>query len=207
MQIHPLFQKALCIAAIVLLAPAVWARDCFVYFGTFTDTSSKGIYVSRLNMDTGKLSPPQLAVAASNPNFLAVSPDGHFLYAALRADNTTNEGLVGSFAIDPRTGALKELDEKPAGGSGTCAVGTDPAGLNLFAANYNSGNVKSFHINRTIPWPKARSYNITAAAKIPAANRDRTPIISSARREKNWPKLPVTWARNLPWPVIWASTR
>src|SRR5579862_1330525 len=99
--------KTLLIAAIALLTPVIWARDCFVYFGTFTDTSSKGIYVSQLDMDTGKLSAPKLAVAASNPNFLAVSPDGHFLYAALRADNTTNEGLVGSFAIDGQTGSLK----------------------------------------------------------------------------------------------------
>ena len=139
--------KPFLIIAIAVLAPAVWARDCFVYFGTFTDTSSKGIYVSRLDMETGKLSPPQLAVAASNPNFLAVSPDGRFLYAALRADGTTNEGLVGSFAIDPHSGALKALDQKPAGGSGTCAVGIDAAGVNLFAANYNDGSVKSFHIN------------------------------------------------------------
>ena len=29
------------------------ARECFVYFGTFTNELSRGIYVSRMNLDTG----------------------------------------------------------------------------------------------------------------------------------------------------------
>jgi 6-phosphogluconolactonase len=150
MQIHfPLskrkIMKTLLIVAILLLAPAVWAKDCFVYFGTFTDTSSKGIYVSQLDMDTGKLSRPELAVAATSPNYLAISPDGRFLYAAVRGDNLP--GAVAVFARDGRTGSLKLLGQQPSGGTGNCFVALDAAGQNLFAANYNSGNVKSFHIN------------------------------------------------------------
>ncbi|HUE36374.1 MAG TPA: lactonase family protein, partial [Candidatus Acidoferrum sp.] len=143
MQLH--FSKIFCITAFVLFTAAAWAKDCFVYFGTYTDTTSKGIYVSRLDMDSGKLSAPELAAAVTSPNFLAVPPDGHFLYAALRADNTP--GAVAAFARDGRTGSLKLLDQKSSGGEGNCFVGVDAAGQNVFAANYNSGSVKSFHVN------------------------------------------------------------
>ncbi len=133
--------------ALLLAAPQLWAADCLVYFGTFTDTTSQGIYVSRLDMDTGKLSAPELAVAVASPNYLAVSPDGRFLYASERRDNSTNGGFVDAFAIDGHTGSLKLLDRKSAGGAGPCFVGIDAAGQNVFCANYSGGSVKSFHVN------------------------------------------------------------
>ncbi len=139
------FARLFCVAALIALVPAVWAKDCFVYFGTFTDTTSKGIYVSRLDMDSGKLSEPQLAVAVDNPNFLAVTPDDHFVYAMAREDK--GDGGVAAFAMDGHTGSLKLLDKKPSGGEGPCYVGFDPQDHCLLIANYNAGNVKSFHIN------------------------------------------------------------
>ncbi len=74
------------IAAASQVVPVASAKDYFVYFGTFTNESSKGIYVSRLDTKTGKLSTPELAAAVLSPNFLAVSPNGRFLYAATRED-------------------------------------------------------------------------------------------------------------------------
>jgi 6-phosphogluconolactonase len=138
--------KTLLIIAVILLAPAVWARDCFVYFGTYTDRSSKGIYVSRLDMETGKLSAPELAAAIASPNYLAISPDGRFLYASIQVGKSTN-GVVGAFARDGRTGSLKLLDEKPSGDVEPCYVGLDAAGRNVFIANYPGGSVKSFHLH------------------------------------------------------------
>jgi len=146
MQINSPFQKTLCIAAIVLLAAAVRARDCSVYFGTYTDSSSKGIYVSQLDMVTGKLSAPELAAAIASPNYLAISPDGRFLYASIQVGKSTN-GMVAAFARDDRTGSLKLLDEKPSGDVEPCYVGLDAAGQNVFIANYPGGSVKSFHLH------------------------------------------------------------
>lgn len=145
--ISRIFSGTLLIIAALLLPPTIWAKDCFVYFGTFTDTTSRGIYVSRLDMDTGKLSDPQLAVAASSPNYLAVSPNGRFLYAAARGNNSANSGAISAYAIDGSNGHLKLLDEKPSGGAGPCYVGTDTSGQCIFAANYVAGSVKSFHVN------------------------------------------------------------
>jgi 6-phosphogluconolactonase len=130
------------VAALALLAPAVWGSECLVYFGTFTD--GKGIYVSWLDLDTGKLSPPQLAAPLAAPSSVAVSPDGRFLYAG---SHGTNGDFVDSFAIDGQMGSLKLLDQKSASGVEPCYVGADAAGRNLFVADYVSGTVKSFHIN------------------------------------------------------------
>ena len=128
------------------LLPAAWANDCWVYFGTFTDATSKGIYVSRLNMDSGELSPPQLAVAVDSPNYLAISPDDRFLYAVTRG-NGGDSGGVSAFSLDDKTGSLSLLDEKSSGGSGPCYVGLDVPDHCLIAANYAGGTVKSFHLH------------------------------------------------------------
>ena len=135
----------LLIAIALPVFPAASARDFFVYFGTFTNELSKGIYVSRLDAEMGKLSAPELAAAAANPNYLAVSPNGRFLYAATRGDGAG--GTVSAFALDGHSGRLTWLDQKSSGGTGPCHVSVDAADKTVLAANYNDGSVKSFHVN------------------------------------------------------------
>ena len=50
------------------------AKTILVYIGTYTNTTSKGIYVSRLDLASGTLSAPVLAAESENPSFLAVHP-------------------------------------------------------------------------------------------------------------------------------------
>lgn len=146
--------KAICRFVILLcwlvLPAAAAAKDCLVYFGTFTNALSRGIYVSQMGLETGRLTPPRLAVEAANPNYLAVSPDGKTLYAATRGDRTANEiiGSVDAFAIEAATGGLTRLNRKSSGGPGPCHVSTDAAGRCLFVANYGGGSVKSFSVKR-----------------------------------------------------------
>lgn len=125
-------------------APGVWARDAWVYFGTFTNALSRGIYVAKLDGTTGALSAPELAAAVPNPNFLAVSPNGHWLYAATRAESTN--GAVSVFAVDQHTGRLTLREQESSGGVGPCHVSVDAAGRVVLVANYNSGSLKSFHV-------------------------------------------------------------
>ena len=134
------------IIAMALLVPAARANDCLVFFGTYSDPSSHGIYVSRLNMDSGNLSPPELAAAADSPGYLAVSADSRFLYAVTGGD-TKDWGGVDAFSIDRKTGKLTLLDRKSAEGADTCYVGIDASDQAVVVANYGSGSVKSFHLN------------------------------------------------------------
>jgi 6-phosphogluconolactonase len=129
--------------AFVLVAPA---QDCWVYFGTYTNALSRGIYVSRLAAATGKLTAPELAVETPSPCFLAVAPDEKCLYAAnsVKTFNGEKAGAVSAFAVDPRSGRLTLLNQKSSGGAGPCHVGVDATGKVLFVANYGGGSVKSF---------------------------------------------------------------
>ena len=123
----------------VLSLSTVYAESLPVYFGTYTSgaNSSKGIYRSVLDTETGELSAPALAVEAKNPSFLEIHPGGKFLYAVSESGNA---GTVSAFAIDPDTGNLKLLNSRPSGGSGPCHVNIDRSAKNVLVTNYSSGS-------------------------------------------------------------------
>ena len=128
-------------AAFSLVAfSTVSAESLPVYFGTYTqgESSSKGIYRSTLDIETGKLSTPVLAAQAQNPSFLEIHTNGKFLYAV---NEDSGAGSVSAYAIDADTGDLKYLNEQPSGGAGPCHVSIDHAGKNLLVTNYGSGSV------------------------------------------------------------------
>ena len=137
--------------ALALAITSVPAKDLLVYFGTYTNATSKGIYVSRLDADTGKLSTPELAAATPSPCYLAISPDEKFLYAAngvkgFRDYSTDNGGAVSAFAIERPTGRLTFLNQKCSGGAGPCHVSVDATGKVLFIANYGDGSEKTYRL-------------------------------------------------------------
>ena len=67
--------------ALCWLPLAASAREFFVYFGTYSGPKSQGIYVSHFDSATGKLAAPQVAAETKSPSFLALHPNGRFLYA------------------------------------------------------------------------------------------------------------------------------
>ena len=112
------------------------------YLGTFANGSS-GIYTGTIDMATGVLGPLSLAANVENPNFLALSPDGKFLYAATRGHDAT--GGVSSFEVEPG-GRLNPLNEQSSGGDGPCHIWVDATGRNVLVANYGSGSVACLRI-------------------------------------------------------------
>jgi 6-phosphogluconolactonase len=90
------------------LAFLAQAKEELVYFGTFPKTGSKGIYVSRLDLETGKFSAPEVAAETSSAGFLAIHPNRQFLYAVgeLQKPSEKPSGAVNAFAVDPKTGKL-----------------------------------------------------------------------------------------------------
>jgi len=142
--------RLVCVFALLALDATTSAENFLVFFGTYTNALSRGIYVARLDADTGKLSAPELAAEIASPCYLAVSPDGKFLYAANSVNNFSDYsianggGAVSAFAIDKISGRLTLLDQKCSGGAGPCHVSVDASGQVLFVANYNSGSVKAF---------------------------------------------------------------
>lgn len=116
--------------------------DYYLYVGTYTRAKSKGIYAWRFDAANGSLREMGLVAETSNPSFLALAPNGKFLYAA----NENSTGMVSAFAIGAATGKLTPLNQVSSKGSGPCHVSLDPAGKFVFVANYNSGSIASYKV-------------------------------------------------------------
>jgi 6-phosphogluconolactonase len=119
-----------------------------VYIGTYTGGKSQGIYVSRFNPATGRLTAPELAAETASPSFLAIHPNQRFLYSVVEKHNPTGKriGALNAFSINPSTGKLTLLNQASSGGGGSCHVAVDPSGKCLLAADYGSGTVAALPI-------------------------------------------------------------
>lgn len=135
------------VAFSLVVLSTVFAESLPVYFGTYTrgENSSKGIYRSVLDLETGKLSDPVLAAEAQNPSFLEIHPNGKFLYAVSEGGGA---GSVSAYTIEADTGKLKLLNKQPSGGAGPCHVSIDHAGKNLLVTNYGSGSASVIPIKQ-----------------------------------------------------------
>ncbi|MDA7926886.1 lactonase family protein [Verrucomicrobiales bacterium] len=114
-----------------------------VYFGTYTKTDSKGIYVSDWDAEKGTLSKPVLAAEIENPSFLELSSNGKFLYAV----SEVGEGAVKAFRVLD-DGTLEFINQQSAEGSITCHLSISTNGKILVIANYMGGNVASYRIHK-----------------------------------------------------------
>jgi 6-phosphogluconolactonase len=124
---------------LALLTARAAAGVATFYIGTYTDHStSEGIYVDTLDTATGQLGTLKLAAPEKNPNFLALSPDHQFLFAAL-------SNSVESFRVQPDT-TLKPLNLQPSGAPDVCHISIDHTGRALFAASYDGGEIASFPV-------------------------------------------------------------
>jgi 6-phosphogluconolactonase len=132
--------------------PLHGASSYLAYVGTYTASSSKGIYSFRFDPTTGQFKAIGVAAELPNPSFLATDPQHRFLYAVTEmgpepgADDYKKNGFVSSYSIDRKTAALAFLNKVDAGGGGSCHLIVDKTGKMLFVANYGSGNVASFAI-------------------------------------------------------------
>ena len=114
-----------------------------VYVGTYTGAKSQGIYLSTLDLTTGALSAPILAVETTSPSFLALHPNRRFLYAVNEVSRFEDKpgGSVSAFGIEADTGKLRLLNRKSALGGGPCHLIVDQTGRNVLVANYGGGSV------------------------------------------------------------------
>jgi 6-phosphogluconolactonase len=114
-----------------------------MYIGTYTGKQSKGIYLCDFDPATGKLGEAKLAAETPNPTFLALHPNGKYLYSANEIGKFEGKdtGCISAFAIDPATGLLKLLNAQSSMGRGPCHVAVAPNGKHLVGANYGEGSI------------------------------------------------------------------
>ncbi len=131
-----------------LLCFQTFGEDFHVFFGTYTGAKSKGIYVSRFDSISGKLSEPELAAETKNPSFLAVHPNGKMLYAVGEVNDAQGKraGAVNAYSLDTKTGRLVALNQQTSGGAGPCHVSVDATGKCVLVANYGSGSIAALPV-------------------------------------------------------------
>ncbi len=112
-----------------------------VYFGTYTHETSRGIYHSRFDTETGELSEPSPAAEIESPSFLALHPNRRFLYAVTESE----EGSVSGFSIGA-DGELTKINTQPTNGALPCDLEVDATGRMLVVANYRSGSTIAYSI-------------------------------------------------------------
>ena len=124
-------------------------EDMRVYVGTYTDGDSEGIYVYRLDGSSGALAYESKATGVENPSFLAIGPQGRFLYAVNEIEefNGGPAGSVSAFSIEAHTGGLTFLNRRSTGGPGPCHLSIDRTGACVLAANYGGGSVSMLPIH------------------------------------------------------------
>jgi 6-phosphogluconolactonase len=115
-----------------------------LYVGTYTgEGASRGIYHLSIDKEAGTLRSAGLAAETASPSFLALAPNGRWLYAANELTELAGRptGGVTAFARDPATAALTSLGQQPSRGGAPCYVKVDRAGRYVLVANYVGGNV------------------------------------------------------------------
>jgi len=124
--------------AVLQAGGAEAATALVVYLGTYTGTTSKGIYAWRFDSSTGKLTPAGLAAESANPSFLSLHPSRPVLYAVNELSSVGSEktGTVSAFAIDAGTGRLTPLNRVMSRGLNPAHLTVDPTGRWVLIANY-----------------------------------------------------------------------
>ncbi len=152
---HPL--RAVTVLVAILLstllaaaAPVPGKGKYIFYVGTYTEdgSKSKGIYAYRFDADTDQITPLGLAAETTNPSFVALHPNGGFLYAVNEIGNYKgpNSGGVSAFSIDRATGKLTLLNEVPSRGADPCYITVDRTGKYVLVANYTGGSIAVFPV-------------------------------------------------------------
>ncbi|MBS1542063.1 MAG: lactonase family protein [Bacteroidetes bacterium] len=115
----------------------------YILVGTYTGHGSEGIYQISLDTRTGQLNADGLLIKTPNPSYMAVSSGKGLILAVDESDT----GYVSSFkkAPDGRWGMMSRL---PVMGSAPCYVDISPSGNTLAVANYMSGNVAFFSLDK-----------------------------------------------------------
>jgi 6-phosphogluconolactonase len=116
------------------------ATDCFVYFGSHRSGPNIGFSLAHFDTATGGLTQPQFLIAAKEPAFFTIHPDGRHLYTC----NSGAPGGLSAYELDPHSGALHLLNQAPAGGVDTSYISLDRTGRYALVANYEGGNIGVF---------------------------------------------------------------
>ncbi|MGD9857396.1 MAG: lactonase family protein [Planctomycetaceae bacterium] len=156
-----LMVNALVLGAVLFVAGVhAAAEDRLVFVSAFAAGEEGAIHAFQLDVDAGRLQPAQKTSDVEHPFFMAVSPDGKFLYsihAAGQFGGQANE-QVAAYRIEGPDGRLTLLNRQSALGTSACYLDVDATGKTVVVANYSTGSVASFPVGKDGSLGEAASF-------------------------------------------------
>jgi len=129
-------------AGALLVSTPAFAAKYFLYAGSYTAGTSKGIYAWTFDSKDGAIKSLGLMAETKQPAHLWLAPSGKTLYTV----NWENEGGVSAYRIDPKTGALSFLNKTSSHGAQPNQVMVDPTGKVAVTVNYTSGSLAAYKL-------------------------------------------------------------
>ena len=126
-------------------------KQIYVYVGTYTNgNNSKGIYVYRINSDSGALEFVSTTERIENPSFLDIDSQRKYLYSVNEVGEFSGQasGAVTAFSINSKTGELTYLNQQASRGEGPCHLSVDKTSQYVLVANYGGGSVSMLPIQQ-----------------------------------------------------------
>lgn len=121
-----------------------------LFVGSYAPENKPGIHVFKFDSTTGEMTPHGSYTGIANPSFLAIHPNGKWLYAVSETGQDS-DGVIGSvhsFKIqyDPLNLDIQPINQQATDGDWPCHVEIDVSGRWLIATNYGTGNAALFPI-------------------------------------------------------------
>ncbi len=120
------------------------AQTAYVFIGSYCeDKTTEGIYVYKLNETTGALTKVTSIKGIVNPSYLALSPNGKYVYACTETAMPMAGG-VSSFEFNAKNKSLTFLNSQESGGDNPAHVAVHKNGKWLVCGNYSGGSLSVF---------------------------------------------------------------
>jgi 6-phosphogluconolactonase len=158
---------ALVAAALASPARAGDAEGPVVFISAFAAGDKGGIHAYRLDLKTGALKEVQRTTGVEHPFYLALSPDGKYLYSIHgKTFGGKEHEQVAAYELVGRTGKLKLLNRQSARGSAACYLDVDATGKAVLVANYTTGSVAAMPVQKDGSLGKASSFMQHAGSSV-----------------------------------------
>lgn len=141
-------RNAICFTLCMLtMLTSTLAGEPVVFVSAFASGDKGAIHAFRFDAKTGGLKRLHRTTDIENPFFLAISPNGRFLYAIdAEQFGGAEDEFVAAYAIEGRTGKLSKRNRQSARGAASCYLDVDATGKTVVVANYSTGSVAALPV-------------------------------------------------------------
>ena len=145
-----------------------------VFISAFAAGEDGAIHAYHLNLDSGRLDLIHRTTDMEHPFFMAVSPNGKFLYSIHAPGEFGGKAheQIASYELSGGNGKLKLLNRQSTLGSASCYVDVDATGKSVLVANYATGSLASYPVREDGSLGKAMSFIQHEGSSIDASRQE-----------------------------------